>query len=490
MIIGVDLGTQTCRSIMFDEDGRKIVASSASYDLKYVKPRWVEQDPNDWWNAVKTTLRNVMMKSKASPTDIDAISFSSQANALVLLDGDGEPVYPVISWLDTRSEKEVEFLRERLTEENIYKTTGMILAPGFSPPKILWVKRNLPSIFSKIRKIVFTEDYIIYKLAGEFAIDYSLISFSMLFDVNKACWAHDILDTIGVTPDMFSKPYPSGTLIGELTAEVADEIGLKRGTPIIVGGHDQCCAAVGAGVIEHGMVLNSIGTAQATLCVSDKPFHDSKMRVLRYIHALPERKWVLLRTISSAGILLRWFCENFCSAEAEVAKGMETSPYSLLDREAEAIEPGSEGLFVIPFFDEAEGVIYGLSLSHGKPHLYRALLESIGFEVRRSIDIIEDLGITVRDIRMVGGGAKSLLWRKIISNQTNKTISVPRETEAAALGAAILAGVGAKVYKDVYDGVKNAVKIIDSEKPEEDIVAIYDSAFKKYLEIVNRLRKS
>ncbi len=490
MLIGIDVGTQVCKSVIFKEDGEIISEANKSYSLTYIKPRWIEQDANIWWEAVKTTLREAFKKSKISQSDIRGISVSTQANTPVPVDKEGNPLCPAISWLDTRSNDQVKMLREKMDEDFIYKTTGLNLAPGFTLPKILWMKQNRPSIFSKAYKFMLAEDFIIYKLTGVSAIDFSLISFSLLFDINRIDWAYEILESTDLTADKFSNPCPSGNIVGEVTEKASRETGLKKGTPVIAGGHDQCCAAIGTGVIRPGIALNSIGTAQAMICVLNRPLFDPSKHLLCYLHAMPEKRWILLGTLSSAGILLRWFRDNFCTSEIDTARNMDIDPYNLLDKEAETVKPCSHGLLIQPYFNDAKGVIFGLSLYHEKRHIIRAILESIGFETRRILEYMERLGVHVTEIRMAGGGAKSPLWRQIISDQTNKTVLLPKTLEAASLGAAILAGVGTGTYKDIYEGVNKTVKIVESRDPIPDNINKYKKYYKKYCKLSQTLSKA
>jgi xylulokinase len=318
----------------------------------------------------------------------------------------------------------------------------------------------------------------------------------MLLDIHRKDWANEILESIDLSPDKLPKLHLSTAVIGEVTDKAAKNTKLKKGTPVIVGGHDQCCACVGTGVISSGLALDSTGTASAIMCPSEKPIIDPKKRLICYCHSIP-KYWVVLGQLLTAGMVVRWFRDTFCNTEMDEARRLGIDPYEVLMRKAKTIEAGSDGLIILPFFaggrflnTNAKGVIFGLTLNHKKPHIYRAIMEGVAYENRFLVEAIKKLGIQVKELRLAGGAAKNPLWRQIKCDVTGKPALLPRVEEAASLGAAILAGVGVGAHGNVEEAVKRAVTFKERYEPRMDFHEIYNKLYQVYQRLTDDFFKS
>jgi len=498
LLVGIDLGTQSCRSIVFNEVGQMMAYAYKDYPLIHSKPTWIEQNPEDWWRAVSFTMREALRKEKIHPREIAGISIATQANTPTPVDDFGRPRRFAISWLDTRCKPQCSQMAEILSENRIYQITGQQLMSNFAAPKLMWIRKNEPEIFRNTKKFLLPEDFILYKLTGKFVTDLSLASFSLLFDIHKLKWSEEMLDMVGISSDLLPELHPSGTVIGEVGEGASKETGLKKGTPVVAGGHDQCCAAIGAGVVHPGYALCSTGTACAIMSIQNRPILDPGRRLICYVHAVPNR-WILLGALSTAGIVLRWFRDEFCSVEVDMANKLGMDPYDILMRKAEAVEPGAEGVIVLPYFsgaftprmnDKARGVIFGLTLHHGKQHLVRALIEAVAFEIRCNLEVMEELGSSIKEIRLVGGAAKSPLWRQVKADVTGKPVLSPNIKEAGSLGAAILAGVGTGIYRDIDEGVRQAMTISERHEPREELYERYTCLYGIYNKVYDSLTEA
>ncbi|MHA1213153.1 MAG: FGGY-family carbohydrate kinase, partial [Candidatus Heimdallarchaeota archaeon] len=379
-LLSIDVGTTGGRSILFDQKGAIIASAYEEYPCLFPSPTFVEQNANDWWRVTKNTIKHVINSSKISSSDIVGISCTNQRETIVPVDEKGEPLSNALVWQDRRTIKECQIINEKLGSDKIYQITGLTIDPYFSAPKILWMKANWQTAFDRAYKFMLVHDFIQMKLTGEYITDYSNASRTMLFDINKHSWSDEILNTLEIPKEKLPEPKPSGTKIGSLSKEAAKETGLPEGTIVAAGGGDQQCAAIGVGVTKKGRVKATTGTGTFLLAYLEKNQRDPKKRVLCSCHAIPG-KYVLEASIFTTGSILRWFRDNFSSAEKSLASSINLDSYDLLGMQAETVAPGSEGVMVLPHFvgagaphwnPNARGVIFGLGLGHTRNHLIRA----------------------------------------------------------------------------------------------------------------------
>lgn len=482
-LIGLDLGTKSCKAIAINYDGTILASTSRKYGLMFRDHKIVEQDPEDWWKACILCLRDIV---EAIGSQVKAIGISSQANTLILLNGEEKVLANAISWLDGRSLEEVRELTNIYGLNNIHQITGLIPNAGFTAPKLLWMKKYRKELLEYTKHIMFSpQSYIIHKLTGEIVVDKSLASFSMLYNIRKERWFGELFETIGISMDLMPNILYSHEVVGELKREISLKLGLDRNVRVVVGGHDQCCAALGAGLIKSNFLVDSTGTASAIIGMLDKIPNTIPEGIMCYHYVIPN-KWTILGTLSTSGALLDFYLKMI---NREMG-------YEKFEEMARKISVGSDGLIVLPYLSgsfrpgispNVKGAILGITLSHSIYHIYRAIMEAIGFETKYFLDIIEELGYTIEKVINVGGGSKSMLWREIKANIFGKRVLKPYISDTAPLGASILAGIGTSIYNSFEEAVKKTIRIEGETNPTEEKYYRYQSLYKKYLKCISIL---
>jgi xylulokinase len=416
-------------------------------------------------------------------------------HGLVMLDRELKVIRPAILWNDQRTGEEAEYINTKLGDR-IIEVTGNIAHTGFTAPKLLWVKRHEPENFKRMRKFVLPKDYVGLKLTGEIAMDVNDASGTALFDVKQRKWAEELIAELELPLDVFPKVLESPEVRGEVTVEAAELTGLRKGVPVVAGAGDQGAAGVGAGVVEEGVVSVNIGTSGVVFTNSDAYRFDPKGRLHAFCHAVPG-KWHLMGVMLSAGGSLRWFRDKLGQLERELADLLGVDPYDLLCREAEQVPPGSEGLIFLPYLagertphadPYARGVFFGLSLKHGRAHMVRAVLEGVCYGLRDSLELMLALGLKVREVRVLGGGARSLLWRKILADVFGADVYTMEVDEGSSFGAAILASVGTKAYATVRDAVRSMVRTKDVVKHDPANHELYSRYYALYRDLYPTLK--
>lgn len=491
--IGVDIGTTGTKAVALDADGEVKAGSYYEYAVLNPKPLWFEQSPHDILSATISSIREVMNCPQVNSQKIVAVCFSVQGGTLIPVDSRGNPVRSAITWLDKRAVPQCSELTRIIGHKSILEACGREPIPAFMVPKILWLKENEPEVFKRADKFLQVQDFIIMQLTGKCVTDLSNASFlePIIFDAKKVEWSNDILNLIGLSEDMLPELRETGDLVGELTREMEMKTQLPSGTPIILGGHDQCMAAVGAGTIEPGIALLSAGTSWALVTSLESPIPNST-EYFCYHHTI-RGKWMLL-TSSPCGVALRWFRDQLGEAEKEKACSLNKDPYDLLTEKAANTESGSNGLIFLPFLAgalddyEAKGCFIGLTLAHTKGHLIRAVLEGNAMEVIHMTEIFENLGKSIHEYRFIGGASKSALWQQIIADTTQKAVITLKNREAASLGAAIIGGESVGMFKDVNEGVQKAVSIHNRTEPRKEYEGIYNNKMQVYRTICESLK--
>lgn len=472
-LLAHDIGTTGDKATLFDLDGRLVASVLKEYETLHPKPLWAEQDPDDWWRAFIDSTKKLLETSKISPGDIRAVSFSGQMMGCLPVDEHGNPLRKSIIWMDQRSIKQADYIRDRVGFTEFYKTVGSRISPTYTISKILWVKENEPEIYRRTYKFLQAKDYIVFKLTGSYSTDYSDASLAGLMDIHKKTWAYEILEEVDISLDKLPELHSSTTVEGEINSQVAEKVGLKPGTPVVLGGGDGACAATGAGAVKLGQAYNYVGASSWISAVSDKPLIDPKMRIFNFYHLDPD-KITPTGTMQTAGASYKWLRDQICWREIQEAEGRGIDPYVVMDSEAETVDIGAGKLLFLPYLmgerapwwnPNARGVFFGLTLAHERRNIIRAVLEGVAFNLRIILDALEELGVEIETVRLIGGGAKGKLWRVIMSNIYGKKLLIPKYLiEATSLGAAIAAGVGARVYKDftVVEKLNPIVNELDS----------------------------
>ena len=489
-LLSIDVGTTSIKVGLFTTDGKLKAMSTHEYSLLTLSSNMVELPADVYWMALGEGIKDVLDKSEVHPESILALSLSSQAETLICVNKKGKVLRNAIVWLDTRAEEESTRIAKNFAPELLYKITGLPkMSPIWPAPKILWLKKNEPDVFSHTSRFLIVKDYLIWKLTGEFSTEPTESSSTFYLKLEERDWWDEMLDFIGIKRDKLPVIFPSHEVVGNISPQVKSELGLSTDTKVIAGSMDQMAAALGAGNIKPGIITENTGTALAVVATVDRPVYDPQRRVPCAPHCVPDR-FVLYPYAETSGIVLKWFRDTFPSDTG----GKED--YGQLLQLASRISPGAEGLLALPHFTgtacpdfnpQARGVFVGISFKHRRAHFIRALVESVAFMLRENIDLLKSLSIPVKKVRSLGGAAKSDIWLKIKADVLDTPVEIPQCSEAASLGAAILAGVGAKVFPDISQAVKEAVKIKKSFYPDPDNIVIYKRVYQDYLSFYQKL---
>ena len=494
VFLGVDIGTSGTKTLAVKADGEILAEASASYPAYHPKPLWSEQDPDDWWEATVKTIRNVVRKAKLKKDDVKAIGLSGQMHGSVFLDKSNKVVRRALLWNDQRTAAECDEIEKRAGGRK--KLIRMVANPaltGFTAPKILWLRNNEPKKFDKVRKVLLPKDDVRRRLTGEMATEVSDASGMLLLDVVKRNWSKSLLSKLELDSELFAQCYESEQVTGNLLPDVAKKLGLSTEC-VVVGGAGDCAAnAVGNGIVKKGSLASSLGTSGVMFVHSDEVQVDPDGRLHTFCHAV-HGKWHMMGVSLSAAGSLEWFCQQLCK---ELMAGKNIDPYEVLNREAEAVSAGSEGLFFLPYLagertphadPDARGSFVGLTLKHTRGHLVRSIMEGVAFALRDSLKIIKEMDVPVRQIRVGGGGAKSDLWRQIQADAFGQKVYRINAEQGPAFGVALLAAVGAGEYKNIEEACAATIFNTDETAPNRKAREVYDRSFPIYQQLYRSLR--
>ncbi len=488
LVVAIDVGTSGVRSMVSDTEGRVVARGYEEFKSEYPHPSWVEQDADAWWRTACSTLKRCLSSEGVSPERVAAVSVTNQRETIVPVEEDGSPLRRAIVWQDRRTVAECQWLREHVTPETIYSVTGLTVDPYFSAPKLLWLKTHEPDVFRAAHKFLLVHDFVVHRLCGEYVTDYSNASRTMLFDIARGQWSETLLGQMGITPELLPRAVPSGTQVGEVGPDAARETGLATGTPVVAGGGDQQCAALGVGVVRPGSVKATTGTGTFLLAFSQSVRLDPGRRLLCSRHVVPDT-FVVEASMFTTGAALRWFRDNLAPKECEQARQEASDPYDLLMELAATAPPGAGGVLHIPHFvgagaphwnPHARAVFAGIALGHSRAHLLRAVLEGVAMEIRTNVEVMRSIGIPVRELRVTGGAARSRFWMQVQSNVLGVPIVRTALEEATSLGAAVLACIGAGIFQSAVEAVDRMVRPADTLAPDPEERDLYDTLFARY----------
>jgi xylulokinase len=479
MLLGIDLSTTGAKALLIDPDGR--VVSSATTPLSLSTPHllWSEQEPREWWTATTNSITQALATANASGEDVLAIGLTGQMHGLVLLDAEGEVLRPAILWNDQRCGAECDEIRARISRAELIQITGNDALTGFTAPKILWVETHEPEIYRRARHVLLPKDYIRYKLTGTLAMDKADGSGTMLFDLRKRTWSSQILNALNISPDWLPQTFEGHEITGEVTREAGGLTGLRPGTPVVAGGGDQSAQAIGVGVVHPGTIAVTLGTSGVVFAATESALIEPEGRLHAFCHAVANR-WHLMGVMLSAAGSLQWYRDKLACDRS----------FAELVEEAAAVPAGSEGLIFLPYLSGertphpdplARGAWIGLTTRHGQAHLTRSILEGVAFGIKDMFCLMRDAGLgAIEEVRVSGGGAKSLLWRQVLADVLDAELVTVNTTEGAAFGAALLAGVGAGVWSNVDAACASTVSISDRVSPNRETTKLYDSTYEQY----------
>jgi xylulokinase len=446
----------------------------------------------DLWNAFKICIRCALKEFRNDRSNIVGLAITDQGDTFVPVDNNNRPLGNAITYLDNRSLKESELLEKELGIDRVFTVTGQPhILPPYPATKILWIRENDPRLFEDAAMYVPIEDYLIYQLTGSMVCDYSGACMTLMFDIQKKKWWNEILQFLKIYENQLPELKPSGSLVGSITREASKETGLSYKTLVSTGAHDHAAAAMGAGNIRPGIATESTGAVLGVTTTINEPFYDEKRSILCNCHAV-EDKYLLLLVGRTGGMVLKWFRDEFCEAEISVAKRRKVDAYDLLSAGASKIPPGSHGLIMIPHLmgagtpennPNAKGVFFGLTLGHTKGHMVRAIMESVAFMLRRNLDILDQNGIHMEEIRSIGGGARSQLWNQIKADVTQRRVVTLKTDESASLGVAMLAGVSSGIFSSTTTACETMVSLATEYLPNPQNRRTYDARFNTYVEL-------
>ncbi|MCM3033060.1 FGGY-family carbohydrate kinase [Niallia sp. MER 6] len=494
-LLGTDIGTSGTKTILMDTEGNLLAQDLQEYDVLTPKPLWAEQWPDVWLDAAKASISNTVEKAGIHPEDIRGLAISGlYGGSGIPLDEHMEPVRPCIIWMDRRASVETQWVLNTIGEEKLLEITHNGADPYYGYTKILWMKNHEPENWKKTKLFLPPNDYVIYKLTGEVAIDYSSAgNIGGIFDMNNRTWSKELLDAMGIPYSMMPEKIVESTdIIGGLTKEAAAELGLAEGMPVIASGIDCGAANIGLGVFESGKYAAAIGTSMCAALISDQPVKGKDLIVWPYLFDAKRLSYYFAGG-ATAGAIVKWFRQTLCQFELEAEKAGGKNAYDVLNEQAANIPAGSEGLVVLPYFmgerspvwdSDAKGTIVGLSLAHTKAHIYRAFLEAVAYSLR---DAIEATGENVGEsILLAGGVTKSKLWRQIFADVTGYPVVCPIHDVEANMGDVMLAGIGTGLLS--FEDVKKWQVLDEKIMPIEDNHKKYNDYYKVYKSIYQNLK--
>ncbi|MFP3152868.1 FGGY-family carbohydrate kinase [Lachnospiraceae bacterium ZAX-1] len=494
-LLGTDIGTSGTKTILTDTDGNLIAQDLQEYNVLTPKPLWAEQWPNVWLDATKASIKNTVEKAGVSKEDIKGIAISGlYGGSGIPLDADMEPVRPCLIWMDRRAEVETKWALDNIGEEKLLRITHNSADPYYGYTKILWIKNNEPDNWAKTKLFLPPNNYVIYKLTGEIAIDYSSAgNIGGIFDMNTRTWSNELLDDMGIPRSMMPQTIVESTdIVGGLTKEAADELGLLPGLPVIAAGIDCGAANIGLGVFEPGLYAAAIGTSMCAALISDKPVKGKGLIIWPYLYDAKNVSYYFAGG-ATAGAIVKWFRTNFAQYEIEMEKQGGPNSYDVYNDAAAKIQVGSEGLIVLPYFmgerspiwdSDAKGTIVGLSLTHTRYHVYRAFLEAVAYSLRDAMEATgEELG---EYILLAGGVTKSKLWRQIFADVTGYKVVCPINDVEAPMGDVMLAGIGTGLL--TFEEVKKWQVLDEPISPNKEAHEKYTKLYGVYHSIYEHLK--
>ncbi len=488
-MVGIDLGTQSVKTAVLDDQGRTRAVAQAEYPILTPRVGWAEQDPATWWRATCQTTQEAIAKARVAPGDIAAVGLSGQMHGTVCVDREGLPVRPAIIWADGRSGSEVDELVAELGRERLARLTANPLAAGFMAATVRWLIRHEPETIARTATLLLPKDYIRLRLTRHVGTDVTDAASTLLFDVAGRCWSPEMARVVGIARELLPRIHESHEVCGTVTRHAARDTGLPLHARVVAGGGDQPVSAVGNGVVEPGTLLATIGTGGQLFTPLAEPSYDPVLRTHTFCHAVPGR-WFIMGAMLSAGLCLRWLRDQVFGG-----LGLDYAAFSTAAAQA---EPGAEGLVFLPYLlgertphmdARARGVFFGLALRHERRHIVRAVMEGVAFALRDSLEIFRSIGVTSRQIIAAGGGAKSAAWQQILADVFGTPLAPVLTAEPAACGAAVIAGLGAGIFASLQQATSRVAVLGRTVEPNPKSVALYNERYAFFQSLYPRFRE-
>lgn len=494
--LGIDLGTSAVKCILVDDNGQVKASASEEYPLLQPHPGWVEQNPEDWWTGTKVCIQRLLKEAHVQGDEVKGIGLSGQMHGSVFLNKELEVIRPALLWSDQRTAKQCEWIEQTVGRQKLGQLTGNRALTGFTAPKIVWLRDNEPDNFAQIAHIMLPKDYVRLQLTHAFGMDVSDASGTLLLDVANREWSAEVVNLLGIDLAWLPPLFESNEIVGVVQDNVASELGLAAGTPVVAGGGDQACGAVGVGVVEKGIASVALGTSGVVFVHDEQYEVDEENRLHSFCHGVPG-KWHRMGVMLAAGGSFQWWRNHFGYEERMKAAEEGKDAYEYLIALAETAPIGSEGLIFLPYLSgervphpdpKARGSFVGLTMRHSKAHLTRAVLEGITFGLCDSLQLIKQSGVEVNELRVNGGGARSAFWRQMIADIFGIPVVTVNSTEGPAYGAAVMAASGV-LKEDISSLAKKWIKVVDRIEPNPANQQAYAPYYELFRELYPTLKE-
>jgi len=483
-VLAHDLGTTGNKASLYDDEGALVASAFAGYETTYARQGWAEQDPEAWWRAVCDSTQVLLREARVTGRDVACVSFSGQMMGCVPLDERARPLRDAIIWADQRAVEQVGRLAERIAPDEVYRLTGHRLSASYSLAKMLWLRDHEPDTYRETRAFVNAKDAIVARLTGAFVTDHSDASGTNLLDLEALRYAALILDAAGVDASQLPVLRASTDVVGEVLPSVADEAGLAAGVPVVMGGGDGCCAALGAGIYQERGAYNYVGSSSWIALATARPVLDPEQRTFTWAHVVPGL-YSPCGTMQAAGASYQWAKEQLGQAEVEAAARTGASAYDLLNELAATSSTGARGLLYLPYLlgersprwnPDARGAFVGLTMRHTRADLVRAVLEGVTLNLRVILDALTRQGIGIERVRVIGGGAQGRFWNQLMADVYGLPVDRLSHLEAAtSMGAAVVGGVGVGLYPG-FDVIERMNPVAERFAPDAAAHEVYQEA--------------
>lgn len=482
LFLGIDLGTSRLKLHLIDANANPVAEASATVPMLIPRHGWAEQSPADWWDALITACRDLFGQDNINPAQIAAVGLTGQMHGATFLDGNGEVLRPCLIWADNRNAGQVEQIKQAIPHADLISITGNVPNTGFTAPKIMWVREHEPHVYRRTAHILLPKDYLRFRLTGRYATDVSDASATLLFDLHERGWSNRLLSALKIERDLLPNAYESHVITGHITTEASHATGIRAGVPVVAGGGDAECGALGLGLSggqsDEGVLLVSLGTAGQIFAVTQSPVTDPSGRVHSLCHVV-ENRWHVMGAILSGGLSLDW---------VRNLMGETANNYKQLTSEAASAGIGAEGVLFLPYLlgertphmdPNARAGFFGLGLHHTRAHILRAVMEGVAFALRDGLEVLREIGVNTTEARLAGGGAKSKLWKAILRDVLNLPVRTGLAEHGSAYGAALLAAVGMGAFENV-DAALAGKAWGELEQPVQANAEQYEAIFRQY----------
>jgi xylulokinase len=489
--LSIDIGTSAAKVFAFDEAGRVLAQARVGYRTHRPQPGWAEQEPEEWWQAVVQATRATVSKLDRLKTGVDVIGLTGQMHGPVLLGDDGKPLLPCLIWMDSRAQKESDFLTEVLGRARLLSLTGNLCVPAFPAAKLIWLREESPELYKKVKWMLMPKDYIGFCLTNKVATDPSDASGTLLYDMQSGCWANALVKLVDLLPTALPPIIASTEVLGRVTTTAAHDLHVPQGVPVIIGAGDLATSALGIGVVNAGRIGIILGTAGQLLLCLDRWPEDLLGNFYIFSHAVP-KTYLALGTIPTGGAAFLWLARLLMGDEHLIETDMVG-----VQNLAEKVPPGARGLIFLPYLAgtgtphmdyQAKGAFIGLTEIHGPGEFVRAVMEGVAYSLRDSLEFLRDHSFQMGDFRVAGGAIRGKLWMQILTDVLRCPLRVTHTVDASPLGAFLLSAVGSGCYKDLVEACEAVVKVANPILPTR-YADHYEKGYQTFREFYQALKK-